>query len=466
MQGRWGQILVGVAVLGAALLPTAVGTPATAQSTLPNIVVIMSDDQRWDTVGDMPNLQSLIAAQGVTYSNAMVPTSLCCPSRASLLRGQYAHSTGVWHNGLPGGGWAAYVDDGGEGSNLATWLNDAGYRTALIGKYLNGYVNAPQGHIPPGWDHWLAFGRSGYFEYDLTQTDGSVRHFGSTEGDYSTDVFAASADGFIRGADPAEPLFAYIASYGTHAPYTAAPRHTETCSDIAPYRPPSYNRLPANGPAWLDYGPWEPSRRASSDLQRRNACEALGPVDDLVGTVTSALSDTGRLSNTLFVYMSDNGFMWGEHRLRGKWQPYDAATRIPMVARYDGVLPSGVVDDRLALNVDIAATIQQVTGLSFPDLEGESLLGAPIRTGFVLEATEGTRPTSDRPAYCGWRERTRLFVRYQDGSAEFYNLASDPYETNNKIDVPTAQPKIQQMRRAAKNACDPMPAGFAWTKPR
>ena len=458
------KILACIAVIAGALVPTAAGTPASAQSTPPNVVVILSDDQRWDTVGDMPTLQNLIAAHGVTYSNAMVPTSLCCPSRASLLRGQFAHSTRVWHNVPPTGGWTTFVAHGGEESNLATWLDAGGYRTALIGKYLSGYETAPTGYVPPGWDHWLAFVETGYFDYDLVQTNGAIQHHGSGDADYSTDVLASDADGFTRNADPADPLFMYVAPYGPHAPSIPAARHAGSCEDLPDHRPPSYNVLPRNAPRWLDYPTWNATQRERVDLQRRRACEALGSVHDLVGTVTTALADTGRLSKTLLVYLSDNGFMWGEYRLRAKWQPYDAATRVPMVARYDGVLPSGVVDDRLALNVDLAATVEQVTGLTFPLLEGESLLGAPIRSGFVLEATRGIQPTSDRPAYCGWREKTRLYVRYQDKSAEFYNLASDPYGTINKIDVPAAQPKITKMRKAAKDQCDPMPPGFAWAR--
>ena len=159
----------------------------------------------------------------------------------------------------------------------------------------------------------------------------------------------------------------------------------------------------------------------------------IGSLDDLVAQTIDALADTGRLSQTLVVFASDNGYMWGEHRATGKGQPYDAATRIPMVARMDGVIGRHMVDGRLALNVDIASTIEDVTGLSFPGLAGQSLLNPSTRSGFVLEATSGGESTSNRPAYCGWRQRDRVYVRYGDGGAEFYNLATDPFETNNKI---------------------------------
>ncbi len=464
MHNPRGKAIVSATVLLTVLLSIEAGTQARAQTAQPNIVIILTDDQRWDTLRRMPQLQDLLVDRGVRYPNAMVPTSLCCPSRASLLRGQYAHSTGVWSNLPPFGGWGAFVENGGEASNLATWLDAAGYQTGLIGKYLNGYESAPTDHVPPGWDSWLAFKHPGYFEYDLVRTDGSTEHRGSADADYSTDVIAEGADAFIRATDPAVPLFAYITPNAVHGPHTPAPRDGGSCATIRDYRPPSFNVLPRNAPRWLRYSALTPAQVTTIDLRRRRACEALGAVDDLIGRVHGALADTGRLSDTLIIFASDNGFLWGEHRAVGKWHAYNAATRIPMVVRMDGVLPAGEIDDRLALNVDIASTIEDVTDLSFPGLAGQSLLDAPTRSGFVLEATGGGDTTSNRPAYCGWRQRDRVYVRYGDGSAEFYNLATDPFETNNKIDTPAAQPRIKKMRLSARGACHPIPPGFGWSR--
>lgn len=464
MNNPRGKAIVSAAVLLTVLLSIEAGPPAKAQTAQPNIVIILTDDQRWDTLRRMPQLQDLLVDRGVRYSNAMVPTSLCCPSRASLLRGQYAHSTGVWSNGPPTGGWYSFEANGGEQSNLATWLDNAGYRTGLIGKYLNGYENdAPAGHVPPGWDHWVAFDEPGYYDYDLVR-NGTIEHHGERAADYSTDVIADEADAFIRSADPDEPLFAYVAPYGMHTPFIAPPRDEGSCDSLPAYRPPSYNRLPQNAPRWLAYPAWDFARRRQVDTSRRRACAIIGSLDDLVAQTIDALADTGRLSQTLVVFASDNGYMWGEHRATGKGQPYDAATRIPMVARMDGVIGRHMVDGRLALNIDIASTIEDVTGLSFPGLAGQSLLNPSTRSGFVLEATSGGESTSNRPAYCGWRQRDRVYVRYGDGSAEFYNLATDPFETNNKISAPAAQPRIRRMRLAARSACDPMPPGFVWSR--
>ncbi len=178
-----------------------------AKATLPNIVLILTDDERWDRPDfpTLPNVESSLVEHGVTFSNGFVVNSLCCPSRASILTGQYSHSTLVYDNGGQYGGFRSFHQDS---STIATWLHAAGYRTALLGKYLNGYNKL---YIPPGWDHWNAFkgapSGGAYYNYDLND-DGLVVHHGSSDADYSTDVLASDADSFIRGTDPSQPLLA------------------------------------------------------------------------------------------------------------------------------------------------------------------------------------------------------------------------------------------------------------------
>jgi arylsulfatase A-like enzyme len=458
--------LVFVAACGSAPAPdSGVGgraevLTAAARIRAPDVVVIVSDDQRADTLNTMPNVKRLLRNRGVTYRNAMVPTSVCCPSRASILRGMFSHGTKVWGNHLPGGGWVGFRAAGGERSNLATWLDAAGYRTGLFGKYLNQYQRAPAGHVPPRWDRWFAFAdKAAFFRYEMVRTDGTIERHGGKARDYSTDVIAAKAGAFIRGTDPTEPLFAMITPFGTHAPFTPAPRHRGTCKSLPRYRPPSYDVAPAHAPGSLARRPPMPaSQKRSIDADRIRACETLRSVDDLVATVVNALDRAGRLSNTLVIYASDNGFMWGEHRIYGKGMPYDSATRVPMVARFDGVLGSGVIDRRLALNVDIAATIEDATELVFPRLEGESLLDRSVRRGFVLEGAKG----AGRPSYCGWRTAHRIYVNYAEGKSEFYDLGRDRWEMRNRIAAPAARAVIRDMRATAKAACVPSPPGFRW----
>jgi N-acetylglucosamine-6-sulfatase len=463
--GGAAALLLSLLLAGASIRPA---SPAIAKEApdrrgagRPNVVVIVSDDQRWDSLRDMPAVMSSIVARGVRFPNAMVPTSLCCPSRSSLLLGQYAHSTGVWSNVAPTGGWVRFFGNGHESSNLATWLHDDGYRTALIGKYLNEYELASPFHVPLGWDVWHAFDNPGYYDYDLH--DGSALvHYGTEPQDYSTDVLAGLAGGFISGTDPGTPLFLYLTPYGTHGIPIPAPRHVGACAALEPWRPPSYDeRNVSDKPAWVRArSPLSWRMRQVLDDRRRQACEALLSVDDMVGTVIDALASSGRLEDTLIVYMSDNGYLWGEHRIRGKNVPYDAATRIPLAIRFDGLVSAGMIDRRLALNLDVTRTIVDLTNVT-PGLlqEGISLLRSRERRGFVLEAATSEK---ERPAYCGWRSAHAWFAHYAGGEEEFYDLKKDPWELLNRVKRHGVHEQVDRFRRHAKDACSPLPPGFHW----
>ena len=188
-----------------ALLCTFLAAPAArASDGRPNIVLIITDDQRWDSLWAMPTLQSELVGKGATFINGFVVNPLCCPSRASILTGQYSHSTGIYRNRPPQGGFADFVDD----STVATWLDAEGYQNALIGKYFNGY-DSPA-YTPPGWDEWGAKLGNPYYDYELTDGEGGTTGYGDSETDYSTDVLAVGADDFIRGANPEDPIFLYF----------------------------------------------------------------------------------------------------------------------------------------------------------------------------------------------------------------------------------------------------------------
>ncbi len=441
--------------------------PQAAQAaTPPNVVIIVADDQRADAIGDMTQLQSLIGDRGVTYSSAAVPTSLCCPSRSTIMRGQYAHSTGVWGNSGTHGGWDAFKANGGEKSNLAVWLHGSGYVTGLIGKYLNGYDGAPANYEPRGYDEWFAMREAAYYDYDVVD-NGTTRHYGHDAADYSTDVVAGEASEFIRSVPTDQPLFAYVAPYATHPPFTPAPRDIGACADERPISVnpawPSYNTLPKHAPSWLArIKPWTDKRIRRNDTEHRKACETRLALDDLVGTTVDALADTGRLDNTLIIYIGDNGFLWSEHRLYGKSMPYDAATRVPLLMRMDGVIGANITDNRLALNVDIASTIASVTGQTFPGLEGKDLLGSSFREGFVLEAIAKTDAANARPAYCGWRTNWAFYVKYANGDAELYDYTTNLLEMNNVVKMDRYHDLMVTLRAKAKANCKPLPPGFHW----
>jgi N-acetylglucosamine-6-sulfatase len=410
----------------------------------------------------MPALSRMIREKGVLFRNAMVPTSNCCPSRASILTGLYAHSTGVYSNQAPHGGWRTFHDQGMERRTIALALHNAGYRTGLVGKYLNGgfTAQAAAGYVPPGWDYLLTFtDRVGYYNYSLT--DG--RTHGSLPRDYSTDVLRRGAVRFIRSTPAEQPLFLYFAPFGPHRPYTPAPRHRGDWAGRLPsYRPPSVTENVGDKPPWIRQYPRVRQSRIDSKLAR--AQEALMSVDEAVGRITGALEDTGRMSNTLFIFLSDNGLLMGEHHLFSRKNlPYKWSTSIPMIARWDGHVAPNSVDWRLALNVDLAVTIAHAVGVR-KTTEGLDLLGPDRREGFPLEATKRYPRDSapDRPAYCGYRDPRWLYVQYATGEQELYSYEVDPHELQNLAGDVRYKQQLDSLRARAVASCLPLPPDFAW----
>src|SRR5436190_2136163 len=229
-------------------LSASMPTHAEALTAKPNIVFILADDMRKDDLKYMPKTRSLLEGKGMTFQDAFVSNALCAPSRATIMRGQYSQNSGVWSNSATDsrsttiGGWQAYQQNGDEADNVATRLQGAGYRTGLFGKYINRYANTT--HIPPGWDRWFAasfLGDPRYFNYDVND-NGTIRHYGTSESDYITDVLSRQADAFIsNNASQGTPFFAYVAPVAPHAPATPAPRDAHDYDGIQGPRLPSFN---------------------------------------------------------------------------------------------------------------------------------------------------------------------------------------------------------------------------------
>lgn len=458
-------LFIALALASALVAPPLTG-PARAAAEPPSIVVIMTDDQRWDTLWAMPTVQAELMAKGVTFTNAFVSNSLCCPSRASTLTGAYSHTTGVWRNQPPYGGWDSFVD----ASTVGTWLQAAGYRTGLFGKYLNRYWTPAYetGYVPPGWDRWVAFPRSGYFDYDLN-VDGEIVHHGSAPEDYSTRVLAQEVASFIR-SEPG-PLLAWFTPYAPHNPATPEPRYADAFSDLPRWRPPSYNeRDVSDKPSWLQaVKPLDAEKRARKDAFRLDQYRTLLSVDDAVGEILAALADTGRLPNTLIVFLSDNGMLWGEHRWGTKRVAFEEAIRIPMVVRYDPLVRTPREDPSFVLNIDVAPTAAELAGIEAPGADGASLLplladpGAPWREDFLLEHLEKRR---DRlPTYCGVRTDRYVYVMYRTDEAELYDLTADPYQLTNLAGDPTMAAEEHRLRSRLLQLCDPPPPGLTLTGP-
>jgi N-acetylglucosamine-6-sulfatase len=430
----------------------------------PNIVYIVTDDQRWDTLWAMPSVQSELVAHGVVFSNAFVVNPLCCPSRASVLTGTYSHTHTVY-NGIGLGG--DVFDDS---STVATWLDSAGYQTGLVGKYLNGYVTAS--YVPPGWDRWVAFisqrGMGSYFNYSLT-VDGLVVQYGAEESDYSSDVLAAEADSFIRAADPAAPVFLYFSPNAPHGPYIPAPRHVAQFSDLEPWRPPSYNEADVSDkPEWV-----RRTRKLGSAYQEKldgivkDQYRTLLAVDEAVAIIMAALADTGRLSNTMVLLSSDNGYLWGEHRLIHKRAAYEESIRTPLVVRYDPLTSVPGTVANLVANIDYAPTFAELAGFAPPDVEGMSLLPLlsdpelPWREDFLVEYRKGGG-VPKAPSYCAVRSEGFSYVVNDTSEEELYDLASDPYQLGNVAADSTWASELAALRTRAQELCDPPPPGFAF----
>jgi N-acetylglucosamine-6-sulfatase len=442
--------------------------PATAGS--PNIVVIMTDDQE-DTgsMAYMPKTLSLIADHGVIFKNSFVNLSLCAPSRSSFLTGQAAHNHGIKANSpLDQGGWEAFRDK--EDNALPVWLKVAGYRTALIGKYLNRYgqqstygawlswlggqvnveftgtsVGNPRDWVPPGWDIWYAFTetRVRYYDY-MINDNGSILDFDHHPSDYSTDVLRERAVRFIKDeASSRDPFFLYIAPKAAHVQGARAipsPQYQQALNEVKLPEDPAFNEKDLRRKALKAPNL---SIKSKDDLEKsyRAELQSLQSVDDLVAAVGDALKDTGKLDNTVIIYTSDNGFLFGDHRLVGKSAAYEGSLKVPLLMRGPSI-PQKETREQIVNNLDVVATIVDLAGVK-PGVaqDGKSVrplfasAGAPWRSALLFESPVNRfEPKGNR--YTGVRTPTKKYVKYQSGLEELFDLVADPYELNNQAQDP------------------------------
>jgi N-acetylglucosamine-6-sulfatase len=448
--------LLALLIVGVAVLSAASGVGAAAR---PNIVFVLTDDQRFDTLGTMPTVQRELVGRGVTFTNAFVVNALCCPSRASILTGRYSHSTNVYGNSGQYGGFGSFRDR----STVGTWLRSAGYRTGYVGKYLNGYGRS---YVPPGWDRWVAFTRVGYERYELN-VDGSRRRYRpGNPAHYSTDVLTRHATRFIRNAR--KPFLLIYAPFAPHSPAVAALRHADAFADTAPWRPPNYNEQDVSDkPTWIrQIPPWSHDDELSADLFRRHQLQTLLAVDDGVKALLAELRRRRILRDTIVVFMSDNGYSWGAHRIEGKGVPYDESIRVPLVIRYDRLFRGSRIETRTALNIDLAPTFAAAARAKPARVDGQSLLGivggsaAPGRDDFLVEHLRGA-PYPAMPTYCGIRSSTWKYIFYGTGEDELYDLTADPYELKSRAADPAYRSQVVAMRARLDTLCTPTPPDFS-----
>jgi len=481
----FGALLVaGLLATSIALVPA--GTAAKKRQTKqkrPNIVLIMDDDQNVEMQRFLTKTNAAIGGKGVTFDNSFMNYSLCCPSRSTMLTGQYAHNHGVRGNRLPSGGYSKLAPT--MGNTLPVWLQRAGYYTGHIGKFLNGYgTTSPDTEVPPGWNEWYGsiddpdgFTGGTYTAYGYTLNEnGQAVHYGSTPDVvnttlYQTDIYSQKAGDFIRRRAPNRtPFYLSLAPRDPHSEADscncagnnprAAPRYEGTLNGVTAPREPSFNEGDVSDkPSEIrNMSPLTQAQINAVDARYRARAEALLAVDDLVQNVVSTLKAQGELKNTVVIFTSDNGFFHGEHRVRqGKVRVYEPSIRVPLMIRGPGV-PRGVHRGQPVGNVDLAPTI-----LDFADAkpgrkqDGVSLLPLTERKrnwlgrGLDLETYDTADPTEDPEAppvnYVGVRTDRYMYAEYGTGEHELYDLRLDPFELQNQAGNPVYAPVTSALQR-------------------
>ena len=446
---------VALALASLALLGGAPGDAAAARAkerSRPNVIVVLTDDQTYESLDRMPYVDG--RDDWIRFESAFLNTPICCPSRATLLNGRYSHHNDVVTN-LDG--WR--FDDR---STIATWLQDAGYRTAFVGKYLNGYPWSRRSgrYVPRGWTRWVSFrGLPGYYDYELNLSGPGRGHArtverGSHEDEYSTDQLSARAVDFVaRSVGRRAPFLLVFSPFAPHGPFTAAPRHATSFAGAPVPEPSSLNEADVSDkPAWVrDLAPVDPEEVAE---QRRRQYRMLLSIDDGVRAIFHQLRESRSLRDTAIIFLSDNGFGWGEHRLIGKACAYEECIRTPLLVRYPGL--EGRTEDALVSNVDLAPTIARWAGVRPPrNVDGAGLgrllrgKRSSVHDAVLLHGKPAKGHEEDR-APLFWGVRTSRFKYVETpgtGERELYDLANDPDELRNVAESPAYAAPLTDLER-------------------
>jgi N-acetylglucosamine-6-sulfatase len=457
MRGLRTSVVAVVAVaVGLAVVAAFAERGSSAARRPPNIVFVVTDDLSWNLVRFMPHVRQM-QRQGATFGRYFVTDSLCCPSRASILTGDFPHNTGIITNTGRFGGFKLFHARGEERDTFATQLHNLGYLTGLMGKYLNGYVpdrpvDGVVPYIPPGWDEWDVGGNA-YSNYNyLLNENGSLVQYGHDAPDYLTDVLAAKGAAFIgRAAHEQRPFLLEVATFSPHAPFTPAPRHLVDFPGLKAPRNRAFDEPNVSDkPSWLRFHTALRSTQLSSiDWSYRRRAQSVESVDEMLGRLQDALKSSGQLSNTYIFFTSDNGYHLGEHRLSGgKQTAFETDIRVPLIVTGPGV-PRGRTIKQLTSNIDLYPTFAKLGGSAVPStVDGRSLVPlfrskAPQgwRTAVLIEHHGPDRDVSDPdypppqsgnpPTYAAMRTPNAKYVEYVNGEIEYYNLKRDPFELRN-----------------------------------
>jgi N-acetylglucosamine-6-sulfatase len=441
-----------------------IGGNLSATAAPRNIVLILSDDHRYDFMSFMdeapgfletPHLDRM-AARGAHFRNAFVTTSLCSPSRATILTGQYMHHHRVVDNQRPVAEGTRFFPE---------YLQEAGYQTGFVGKWHMGHENdEPR----KGFHHWVSFkGQGTYFDPELN-INGQHKQFTG----YTTDILADRALDWLKEQSGEKPFMLYLSFKAVHYPFQPAPRHDERYEDKAidypmtmantesNYRTQSNwikeRRYGIHGIDHMETGPLDKDPVPSFDDLYHNYCETVHGLDENIGRVLDYLDESKLMENTMVVYLGDNGFALGEHGFYDKRDAFEESIRIPMLAMAPGWIEPGTVIDNMALNMDLAPTLLEVAGVSVkPSMrfDGKSMLplilgrNVPWRDHILYEYHwEWNFPaTPTTLAIRGDRYKYIYYHGLWDRNG-FYDLETDPHEKTNLIDIPAFAGQIESMR--------------------
>jgi arylsulfatase A-like enzyme len=474
--------------------------PAGAAKPRPNVLMVMSDDQTAASMQHMPLIRNRIGDRGATFPDNFTNWPLCCPSRATYMTGQYVINHEVRGNtpgpqsdpDYPVGGYLKFRTLHGN-DNLATWMEDAGYYPAHVGKYLNGYaLAAAPTEVPDGWTKWYASASETQtvYDYDLNQ-NGTLVPYDSDVPDFKGDVITGRAIDFISDRAPSsQPFFLSVAYPAPHSggpnPNPQPPSDCQGSAKPAPRHASSFDSEPLPTPPNFNEGDVSdkpaaiaglPSLSAANitDLTRRHRCriESILHIDEGVSQMLDELAEQGELRNTVVIYTADNGFETGEHRIQnGKNRAYEESIRVPLLIRGPGV-PRDVTVRDLAVNADLAPTILDAAnaeaGLT---MDGRSLLKSAakprLERGRELLLEKGAINDEGEPddpaAFVGIRNRNFKYVEYGTGEKELYDLRADPFELQNLVND-SAYDEEEEALATRLNALDSCSGPSCLTRP-
>jgi arylsulfatase A-like enzyme len=408
------------------------GCSAGKNAPRPNFLIIITDDQRYDTMEYMPKTQAGIFDEGVTFSKGYITTPFCCPSRSSIFTGMYAHNHNVLQNNMP-----LNIE------TIAMALQKNGYYTGLIGKYLNSWA----GEARPEYNYWVAF-KSGETNYKdpVLNVNGTWNQYPG----YITYILSDYVIDFLgKAASQPKPFMLIFAPNAPHTPTRPADEDLPLYDQLPAYSVPSVNEADVSDkPSSISKKPLLTAEElASADDNRRRQILTLVALDRKIGEILTKLKETGQLDNTVIFFLSDNGLHWGEHRLDGKSSLYEESSHVPFAMRYPALIPTPYVEQRLVANIDIAPTLYQLAGINIPyRVDGTSLLklfepNSKWRDHILLEAWP------PRGEWAAIHTDRYVYAETQNDLSEFYDLETDPYQLENQINNPAYKDIIAEMKK-------------------